>query len=371
MKICFFIGSMIEKGGSERVLSNLTKYFSKYANVELLIILNSKVAYEIDDKVNISYLDKKEILEYKSVNKFISILKYILRYIRYKKYLKKSKPDIIVSFMPEASFLSLLTPKSKKMKRIVSVRNDPDKEFKNFIYKYLSKKLYKRADGFVFQTEDAKNYFDKDIQSKSMIIPNPINEKFMNEISIVNKKNDSLIVSVGRLDSQKNHFLLIDSFFKVLSKFPNANLIIYGEGILRDKLEEYVKKLEIENKVKLPGRVENIQELLKEASCFVLSSDYEGMPNALMEAMALGLPVVSTDCPCGGPRFLIKNNINGILVDRNNANQMSDAIIKILSDKEFSEYIGKNAKKIVDNLNPQKINKKWYEYIFKIYNEEL
>lgn len=371
MKICFFIGSMIEKGGSERVLSNLTKYFSTYTDVELLTILNSRIAYKIDDKVNVTHLDKKEILEYKSTNKFISILKYIIRYGRYRKYLKKTKPDVVVSFMPEASFLSLMTPKSKKTKRIISVRNDPSKEFKNSIYKFLSKKLYKRADGFVFQTTDAKKYFNKEIQSKSIVIPNPINEEFIEDISITNKKNNSSIVSVGRLDSQKNHFLLIDSFKEVLSKFPDATLVIYGEGSLRNKLEEYVKKNGIEDKIKLPGRVENIKELIKEANCFVLSSNYEGMPNALMEAMALGLPVVSTDCPCGGPRFLIKNNVNGILVDTNNVKQMSEAIIKILSNKEFSKYISKNAKKIVEDLNPKKINKKWYDYVLKIYNEEI
>lgn len=371
MKICFFIGSMIEKGGSERVLSNLTKYFSTYTDVELLTILNSRIAYKIDDKVNVTHLDKKEILEYKSTNKFISILKYIIRYGRYRKYLKKTKPDVVVSFMPEASFLSLLTPKSKKTRRIISVRNDPSKEFKNSIYKFLSKKLYKRADGFVFQTIDAKNYFNKEIQSKSIVIPNPINEEFIEDISIINKKNNSSIVSVGRLDSQKNHFLLIDSFKEVLSKFPDATLVIYGEGSLRNKLEEYVKRNGIEDKIKLPGRVENIKEMIKEANCFVLSSNYEGMPNALMEAMALGLPVVSTDCPCGGPRFLIKNNVNGILVDTNNVKQMSEAIIKILSNKEFSKYISKNAKKIVEDLNPKKINKKWYDYVLKIYNEEI
>lgn len=371
MKICFFIGSMIEKGGSERVLSNLTKYFSTYTDVELLTILNSRIAYKIDDKVNVTHLDKKEILEYKSTNKFISILKYIIRYGRYRKYLKKAKPDVVVSFMPEASFLSLLTPKSKKTRRIISVRNDPSKEFKNSIYKFLSKKLYKRADGFVFQTIDAKKYFNKEIQSKSIVIPNPINEEFIEDISIINKKNNSSIVSVGRLDSQKNHFLLIDSFKEVLSKFPDATLVIYGEGSLRNKLEEYVKRNGIEDKIKLPGRVENIKEMIKEANCFVLSSNYEGMPNALMEAMALGLPVVSTDCPCGGPRFLIKNNVNGILVDTNNVKQMSEAIIKILSNKEFSKYISKNAKKIVEDLNPKKINKKWYDYVLRIYNEEI
>lgn len=369
MKVCFFIGAMIEKGGSERVLSNLTKYFSAYCNVELLTILNSKMAYKIDDKVKIYSLDNKKIEEYKKENKIFKITKYIKRFKKFNKFLKESKPDIIVSFMPEASFFSMLSFNNRKITKIISVRNDPRREFKNIIYKILMKLTYKRANGFVFQTEDAKKYFEKEIQDKSVVIPNPINEKIAN-INWNEKRDKYLIVSVGRLENQKNQKLLIQSFKKVLNDIPKAKLKIYGEGSLRAELKEYIKELDIVDKVELPGRVENVEEYIKNAGCFVLSSNYEGMPNALMEAMAEGMPVVSTDCPCGGPRYLIENNVNGVLVEVENVDQMAQAIEKIILNDEFAKKIGKNAKEIVYRLNPQKINEEWYNFINKVHKGE-
>lgn len=369
MKVCFFVGAMIEKGGSERVLSNLTKYFSDYCEVELVTILNSKIAYEIDNRVRVNFLDSNKIDKYKKEMKILKIVKYIKRFRTFNKFLKESQPDIIVSFMPEASFFSMLSHSNKKITKIISVRNDPKREFKNTIYRIMMKLTYNRADGFVFQTEDAKNYFAKKIQNKSKVIPNPINERFA-DINWNNEKGKDLIVSVGRLEEQKNQQLLIEAFKNVLENVPQAKLKIYGEGSLREKLKEYIKELNISDKVEIPGRVDNVEQYIKDARCFVLSSNYEGMPNALMEAMALGMPVVSTDCPCGGPKYLIKNNENGVLVEVGNVKQMSQAIEKILLDDEFARKIGKNAKEIVNRLNPNKINKEWYNFINEIHKGE-
>lgn len=369
MKVCFFVGAMIEKGGSERVLSNLTKYFSDYCDVELVTILNSKMAYEIDNRVRVYSLDSNKIDKYKKEMKILKIVKYIKRFRTFNKFLKESQPDIIVSFMPEASFFSMLSHNNKKITKIISVRNDPKREFKNTIYRIMMKLTYNRADGFVFQTEDAKNYFEKKIQNKSKVIPNPINERFA-DINWNKENGKDLIVSVGRLEGQKNQQLLIEAFKNVLETVPQAKLKIYGEGSLREKLKEYIKELNISDKVEIPGRVDNVGQYIKDARCFVLSSNYEGMPNALMEAMALGMPVVSTDCPCGGPKYLIKNNENGVLVEVGNVKQMAQEIEKILLDDEFARKIGKNAKKIVDRLNPNKINKEWYNFINKVHEGE-
>ena len=126
-------------------------------------------------------------------------------------------------------------------------------------------------------------------------------------------------------------------FQKVKDKFPEYKLVIYGDGPLKDKLQNKIEAVGGENNIILAGRVNQIIDKIYDASLFVLSSNFEGMPNALLEAMSLGLPCISTDCPVGGPREIIVNNENGVLVKLNNADDMANAIDKILSDREFAE----------------------------------
>ena len=253
---------------------------------------------------------------------------------------------------------------------ILSDRNDPKQEYSNFGYNFLMRKLYPRANGFVFQTKDAKEYFNEiiDFNKKEWnIIFNPVNPDFKNckEIDVRKKK----IVSVGRLTEQKNMELLINAFSKIYKEFPEYSLTIYGEGNKRTALEERIKELQLTEKVFLPGITNDIKEEIYDASLFVMSSNYEGMPNALIEAMVLGLPVISTDCPCGGPRMLIENAKNGYLVNVGNEHELSKIMKLILSDDELRENIGKEAKKIIDLVDIDIINKKWENFIGLIIKE--
>lgn len=374
MNITFIIPSMT-KGGAERVIANLSNYLTKNGNeVNIITILNTDISYNLDSKIKSINIDKKytpisEIENnYKGMKKILhycrKIIKQVKRNLTLKKIVYKLNTDIYISFLPEACFSILKCRKIIKVPIIVSVRNDPKIEYNNLYNKLQMMTLYKKADGFVFQTEEAKNYFSKKIKEKSIIIPNPINENFIIDKFIYNKTKK--IVSVGRLVEQKNHFLLIDSFYKIYDKYKDYKLYIYGEGYLKNDLNNYIKKLGLEKNVILKGNVNKIKEEIEDASLFVLSSNYEGMPNALMEAMCLGIPVISTDCPCGGPKFLITNNKNGKLVKINDKNDLSIAMDQILSNKEFSIELGKNAQKIVEELSPKIINQKWYNYIKKI-----
>ena len=226
--------------------------------------------------------------------------------------------------------------------------------------------LFKKASGFIFQTEDAKKFFSKKIQDRSVVIPNPINEDFI--VKPFDGRRVKEIVTVGRLVEQKNHKLLIDSFSEVSRKHSDYILKIYGEGILREKLEKQIKDLNLSNKVLLMGESSNIKECIYKSSLFVLSSDYEGMPNALMEAMALGLPCISTDCPIGGPRYLIKNKENGVLVKVSNKEELTKAMNNLIENEDLSCKLGNKANKICEELNPQKINQTWRDYILKVLN---
>lgn len=368
MKVLFCIDSLT-KGGAERVICNLSNYLIEHNDVSIVTLNTCTPEYLIDKKIELASLENNKTIIYENEkNNVIKKVLLMMKRIRLmKKQIKKINPDIIISFLPYTSFITLLANKKLNKKVIVSVRNDPKIEYESKIYNFLMKKLYPKANGFVFQTKDAKKYFDEIFDFDYEIIPNPINPDFV--CKPFNGKRKMEIVNVGRLYHQKNQKLLIEAFSKIADKYPNYKLIIYGEGIERNNLQHQINELNLTNKVILYGNVSDIKEKIYESSLFVLSSNFEGMPNALMEAMALGLPVISTDCPCGGPKFLIKNNESGILVPINDVEKMANAMDKILSDNKLAKKISKNANKIGEQLSPNIINKKWEEYILKILNK--
>ena len=354
MKILFHIGSM-SKGGAERVIANLSNYLSQDNDIYIVTSINKEPEYTLKKNVKLYFLNDEKIGSMKRLKRII------YRRKKLKEIIKEVNPDITIAFLPEPIFMVISLRKSIKCPIIVSERNDPRILYKSFLYYILMKIYYKKADGFVFQTKEAKEYFSKKIQEKSVIIKNPLNDEFLTTNKNIQKKD--IIISTGRLSEQKNQKMLINAFAKITDKYPNYKLIIYGEGILRKKLEEQVKNLKLENKVFLPGVVDNIKEKIEECKIFVLPSNYEGMPNALMEAMALGLPVISTDCPCGGPRELIKNDYNGILIPVNAQEELERKLEELIGNSEKAKNLGKHATEIKNDTNIDVIANKWKEYI--------
>lgn len=355
-KILFYMNS-IHFGGAERVIVNLANKFSE-KNYEVVFVTSfiSNEEYTLNSKVRRFVLENK-VLEQ-------SFLKRnFFRTMKLRSLCKREKPDIVISFMAEPNFRAILATRFLRIKTLISIRNDPNKEYPTKLFRLVAKVLYPLASGCVFQTEDAKKWFDRRIQKKSKIILNHVDEKFYN-VNFTGERKD--IVTVGRLEKQKNHKLLIEAFAKTASIFPNENLIIYGEGSLKKELVELSKKLNIEDKVIFKGETKEIHEKIKDAKIFVLSSDYEGLPNVVMEAMTLGVPVISTDCPCGGPRMLLDNNKNGILVKVSDVEEIASSIVRILRDSSFAELLGANAKKVAKEFEPNKIFEKWEKYIREI-----
>lgn len=364
MNIVFFALSM-NKGGAERVIANLCNdYLSKENNVTIVTCTNSKPQYKLKENIKLICLDNSE--EQKNENK---ISRFIRRRKKLKKVMNEISADVMIAFLPEPCFLALSIKKTIKCPIIISVRNDPKIEYSFLPYKILMKILYPKSDGIVFQTEDAKKYFDfsKNLKKVGTIIANPLNKEFMREPFRGERKKE--IVAVGRLFKQKNYPLLIKAFSNIHSEIPEYKLKIYGEGDQREVLQKLIGDLKIENKVELCGQKDNIKECIYDASLFVMSSDFEGMPNSLMEAMASGLPVISTDCPCGGPKSLIKNKENGILVKVNDEKELSNSIIEVLKDKKLLTKISENATKISEKFAPEIIYEQWGKYIKKIVKE--
>ena len=244
-------------------------------------------------------------------------------------YIKNEAPDVVISFMGMANKRMLIATRRLNVAKIVSVRNDPNKEYgSTLLHKLIARYLFNKADCVVLQTTDAARYFGKKIRSKSNIILNPISDRFYKKSYDPNDKN---IISVGRLEPQKNYKLLIEAFAIIAEDFPNHNLIIYGEGYQKDELARDIYRHNLEGRVFLPGNQNNVEDVLSKAKLFVLSSDYEGLPNALMEAMAVGVPVISTDCPCGGPKELTQGGKTGLLTDCGNSELLAEKIRNVLN----------------------------------------
>ena len=197
-----------------------------------------------------------------------------------------------------------------------------------------------------------------------MILKNSLNPAFIREN--YNGDREKKIVAVGRVDANKNHEMIIKAFAEIASAYPDYKLIIYGEGELRQKLIEFAADLGLEGRVELPGSIANVADAIHKASVFVLSSYSEGMPNTLLEAMALGIPVISTDCPPGGPGELIDHGENGLLTPPGDCNRLAENLQKLLDNIDYAKKMGENASKVKDEFNPGVINRTWKNYLEKI-----
>ena len=172
------------------------------------------------------------------------------------------------------------------------------------------------------------------------------------------------------MSSEKNQAFLIKTFDQIKDKYPEFKLEIFGEGPERENLQLLIDQLKLNDRAYLMGRKQNIIDYIQDASIFVLPSNSEGMPNSLLEAMALGIPSISTDCPIGGPAVIIRNNENGILVPMNDQKELINAIEKILNDKGFANKISANGIMIVNDFETEKICEEWILYLRQVVKEK-
>ena len=355
MNIAFFIGS-IYGGGAERVTCNLANYLhSRGHNVSIMIMAETPSSYLIHKGIKVIPL----ITNNERKNKLFDNSVRIYRLLR---ILLSNSFNLYIVMLPITTIILLFFSFIVKGKIIASERVDPNQY--NCIIKWLLRLLSRFADGYVFQTKEAMRwYMDYVDNGKMIVIPNAVNKECIRPMYKGARNKE--IVSVGRLTHQKNFTLLINSFRIICKKFPSHNLTIYGDGPLREELQKLIDSYELQDRIKLAGNVTDLFDRICKSELFVLSSDFEGMPNALMEAMALGLPCISTDCPIGGPKYLIRNKENGLLVSVNNVEELAKAINELLTNKILANKCAQNARMILDELSPEIIYKKWEDFILE------
>ncbi len=346
MKKLIFITDTLSSGGAERVISVLANRLANDYDVSIICLRSQQSFYEIDSKVTIIFLDNKYGNNW--LKKFFALRSYV------------PSGGIVIAFMVSVYVYVLAALLLTKVPIIISERNDPSCH--SWYIRLARRILVPRAQAIVVQTTKIAEYFLR-FRHKVSVIYNPISEQYTWQ-SAMKANKERVIVNIARLSPQKNHFMLIDVFERVLLKYPEYKLYIYGEGEIHDKIQAYIDDKKLSDAIKLKGRRNNLEIELPKAKMFVLSSNYEGMSNALIEAMYVGVPVVTTNV--SGSEELIENGRNGFVVPINNAELMYDAIISLLSNDELCDTIGIQGSFVKDMVNTDVIVCKWKNLINSI-----
>lgn len=343
-RLVFFIGTL-GNGGAERVVSILTRHLANTGiSVELVLYYDSEPFYEIHPDVRVTYIER----ETQSKNLLTNLL-WLRRYI-------KKNADLVISFLAQFNMLALVAAFATGIPVVVADRNDPRHMPMQAPLRIARNLLYHLADQVIVQTNHNKIYFSKALQKNCKIIYNPIDLGEKKGLALRTDKNRR-IVSVARLMKQKNQLMLIDAFSRIKKAFPEYTLTIYGDGPFRDRLEQRIEELGLCDSVLLPGRIQNVFDCIADAELFVLSSDFEGMPNALIEAMCLGLPVVST--AVSGATDLIEDGKNGLLTPVGDTEQLTACITRMLEDAQLRQDCAEEALALNQQLCVENIISQW------------
>ena len=384
---------VMKGGGAERVASLLMNEFHRCGHEVKFLLTSSKqedvVRTDLNEEIPLVFLqEQKRDVFAKGLRVFSSIichvfealkkpvpgyfayLSFISQYgseIKQLRQMMKENPDLtVITFLQPSIPMVVLAAKDLPNKIIISERGNPERLMKKRYGQKFIEKYYSRVNTAVFQTIEAKNAYPTNIGENGVVISNPIKsdlpEPFMGE----RNKN---IITFCRISLQKNLPVLIEAYALLHKEHPEYRLRIIGdalneEGIAVQKaIEKQIQELKLEEAVDFLPFSSNVHEEILEDFMYVNSSDYEGISNAMLEAMAIGMPVVCTDCPIGGARATIQNEVNGMLVPVGDSEAMYQAMKKVIEDRLLKEKLSLNAVKVRKELSIENISRQWMELI--------
>lgn len=352
-KVMFMISSLTG-GGAERVTVNLSNSLCDTYDVCVVTLFSNPDDYALDERIELFRFIDYEAKLPRLKRKLKSLFPYLFKLLWVRKLKKDWKPDATISMLTVPNLLNALIKAGDF--RIVSERADPSKIGGRY---YRNAKISSAlADHIVFQSHRVQQMFSVNVQKKSSIMLNPVTVS-----CIAGENKEKRIVNAGRLDEQKNHLLLIRAFSRFVKNHPEYTLEIYGKGSLKEQLECEIKTLGIEEKAFVKDFSYDLHSSMKTAEMFVLSSDFEGLSNALLEAMMMGIPCISTDC--AGSDEIIDDGINGLVVPVRDENALCVAMNRLAEDPELRRTIAKEARRRSDCFSRETVIKQWIDLIEK------
>lgn len=339
MKIVFVLPDM-GGGGTERVVALLAnEYVKKGYETEILLFAGNQTAYPLDERIKVHVAG-----ETSGGNPMLRLR----RILNMRRYYRKNKDCYIFAFSVMGAVFSVVAAMGIPHRMLVSERNDPSR----YEHQKIRNWAYKKAEKIVLQTEDMKSCFPQKLSSKMVVIPNPVSDDIPKPYMGERQKR---VVSVARLQPQKNQKLLLEAFSHFLKDYSDYELHLFGAGELEAELKEQARRLNITDKVVFRGFSSKVKEEIWDSAMFVLSSDYEGISNSMIEALAMGVPVVSTDCPIGGSRMYIQDHVNGLLTPVGDAQALSRAMCEVAGNEELAKKLSQNGVKIKEAYRLGKI----------------
>ncbi len=348
MKITFFIGSM-GVGGAERVISLLANdYVSRGWEADIIMLRLPDVAQTIDPRVRLINMNGPR-------NSYVKNATFWLSNIR--EYLKKERPDRLVPQLGRINALVLTAAFGLGIPVIATEGNHPKHDGRGELMLRYCDLIYRTAHKIVFQTRAEESCFSAPVRRKGVIIPNPVS------VEGVERGEDPgfTIITAGRLAPQKNHKMLMDAMELLRRDVPQARCLIYGQGQMKEELERYCKEKNLEDVVKLPGHSFQIHQEVANSSVFVMTSEFEGLSNSLLEAMILGIPCITTDYP--GADEAVLDGVTGYVIPRGDAAALADRLKKLYNDPALARRMGDAAKKEMEKCRQENVMKLWREVI--------
>ena len=357
----YLVISTFAAGGAERVMSVMANYWAEQGEDITLITLSS----QSDDWYKLHPRVKRVGLGVVSISTHIgqAIRHNIRRVICLRQALRRAHPDVVISFLDTTNVLTLMASWGLGIPVIVSERNVPHQRSIGTAWNGLRSLLYRHADAVVVQSCAIREWALRLQGIKAIyVIPNPVNPICNGSEQVLSRHGSShTIVAMGRLVRVKGFDLLIEAFGRCATKHADWSLVILGEGPERARLQTFAADLGIADRVSLAGQVQEPATILNGADLFVLSSRSEGFPNALLEAMACQLPVVSTDC--GGPRDIIRDGVDGILVPPDDVTALADAMDRLMANPDERRRLGAGALEVIERFSMEKVMTMWDEAV--------